>query len=101
MLLAFVEGGDGCEEQVEVAIDDSHLEGEQEDDRREEEHFNLSDYGAEENLAGREARVELRANVRLVGFFAEAHDFSADHAEMVGFAHADGGEGHDSGLCGG
>lgn len=84
---------DGCEEEVQVAVDDADVEGEEEDDGREEEHFCGAHDAEHEEVFGGAACVEGGAEIGVAGFFLEFLGFAGEDCWGVGFA--DGDEGAD------
>lgn len=89
---------DGCEEEVEVAVDDGHEGGEGEDDGGEDEEFEGADDGAFEEFAGGEVDGEFGAEVGVVGFFAEFGGATFEEDGGIGFAEEE--EGHDRDCSG-
>ena len=71
IVLGFENGCEGCEEEVEVAIDHGHINSKQEDNRGAEKHFCGSHDRSGEQLSGCLAFVIFRSQVRIAGFYAQ------------------------------
>lgn len=92
MISVFEDFCDGGEEEVHVAVDDGHEDRHGQDDGGEDEHSGGADDGPLEEVAGREARVELRAKGGVAGFFAEPAGLAFKEDGWVGFTQCEDGK---------
>lgn len=88
-VLALEDAGEGCEEQVQVAVNETDVDRHGEHDGREEEHLCWPDDAAPEEVSRAEARVELGAEIGIACLFTKSFGFSFEEGDGVGFAHED------------
>lgn len=88
--------GKRCEEEVEDAVDDGHVQRHEGADGREEHQFRRARDGADEDFFRSEVLLEFGAEGRVGGFFAETRGFAREEDGRVGFVDGEeGGEGND------
>ena len=81
--------GEGREEQVEIAVHDGHEKGQEEDDRREDQHLDRTYEGIAPELARCETLIEDRSQSLVSGLELESARFASHDHDTVGLSHED------------